>query len=43
MEHVIKQLKQFKTDAIYEKRKNIIMLQIESADVINGYLSLRLF
>lgn len=42
MEHVIKQLKQFKTDAIYEK-KNIIMLQIENADGINGYLSLRSF
>lgn len=42
MDNVVKQLKQFKTDVIYEK-KSIIMQQKESVNIINGYQLFKLF
>lgn len=42
MDNIVKQLKQFKTDAIYEK-KSITMQQKESVNVINGYQLFKLF
>lgn len=36
MDNIVKQLKQFKTDAIYEK-KNTTMLLKENVDIIKYY------
>lgn len=42
MDNLVKQLKQFKTDAIYEK-KSITMLLKENVDIIKYYLLHRYF
>lgn len=42
MEHVIKQLKQFKVDAIYGKKKTITQ-QVEKEDIIKLLLRAKLY